>query len=496
MKHYIDTVQTTGGTAIWGATVTVRVQNVVPGAGALATIYSDNGVTTIAGAVVTTNSVGRFDFWAPDGRYDFVVVASGGTPVGGNVTLGDIEIADVLEKFSTDGSWNVLTVEADNIKLDATNADVVLTRSAANKLQLASGDRFIPADDGQLLGESGKGWAITGTTGDFTGLLSAAGGITITGSPTFTDYTNAQHDHQDADDGGTLDAAAITGSVTGSGNIVKATSPTLTTPVLGVATGTSFQGIIGNVTPAAGTFTTLIGTTVDGPVGSVTPNTGAFTTLSASGDISPSANIVFSAASHTISFSNTGVTARNLTINGHSPATVNGGGQVFINGGAAAVVNTSGGALSIVGGAGNGTGNGGGVAIQGGAAGASGAHGSVSIGGAATSAVNIGASGVTTTTNGGLGQGTAFKFASVTTGSIAGGASAAVTLTFSGVFKNAAWMPVCSLLEATTTTSTIRIHHVESITNTTNATVVVRIVNDDGAVAKTGTLYCYGVSGP
>jgi hypothetical protein len=44
---------------------------------------------------------------------------------------------------------------------------------------------------------------------------------------------------------------------TGTGSAVFATSPTLVTPVLGVATGTSFQGIIGNVTPAAGTFTSV-----------------------------------------------------------------------------------------------------------------------------------------------------------------------------------------------------------------------------------------------
>jgi len=50
-------------------------------------------------------------------------------------------------------------------------------------------------------------------------------------------------------------AAALTDE-TGTGSAVFATSPTLVTPVLGVATGTSFQGIIGNVTPAAGAFTT------------------------------------------------------------------------------------------------------------------------------------------------------------------------------------------------------------------------------------------------
>jgi hypothetical protein len=47
---------------------------------------------------------------------------------------------------------------------------------------------------------------------------------------------------------------------TGTGSAVFATSPTLVTPVLGAATGTSFQGIIGNVTPAAGAFTTVTAT--------------------------------------------------------------------------------------------------------------------------------------------------------------------------------------------------------------------------------------------
>ena len=51
--------------------------------------------------------------------------------------------------------------------------------------------------------------------------------------------------------------ALTTTNQTGTGSLVLATSPTLVTPVLGVATGTSFQGIIGNVTPAAGSFTAL-----------------------------------------------------------------------------------------------------------------------------------------------------------------------------------------------------------------------------------------------
>ena len=61
---------------------------------------------------------------------------------------------------------------------------------------------------------------------------------------------------------GSTTGAASLALKAGSGGVVvtgvlTATSPVFTTPTLGVATGTSFQGIIGNVTPAAGTFTTL-----------------------------------------------------------------------------------------------------------------------------------------------------------------------------------------------------------------------------------------------
>ena len=83
-----------------------------------------------------------------------------------------------------------------------------------------------------------------------------------------------------------------------------------------------------------------------------------------------------------------------------------------------------------------------------------------------------------------------FKHQSVSTGSIAGGASAAVTLTWATAFANASYTPICSLVEATTSTSTLRIHHIESFSATQ---VVVRVVNDDGAIAKTGTLYVMGV---
>jgi hypothetical protein len=66
------------------------------------------------------------------------------------------------------------------------------------------------------------------------------------------------------------------GTKTGTGNVVLSTSPTLVTPTLGVATATSLQGIIGNVTPAAGTFTTVTGSN-DASLNGLTVGRGAGT---------------------------------------------------------------------------------------------------------------------------------------------------------------------------------------------------------------------------
>jgi len=79
------------------------------------------------------------------------------------------------------------------------------------------------------------------TNANLTGAITSTGNATLLGSFTSANLASALTDE------------------TGTGVAVFATSPTLVTPNLGVATGTSFQGIIGNVTPAAGTFTTITG---------------------------------------------------------------------------------------------------------------------------------------------------------------------------------------------------------------------------------------------
>lgn len=80
----------------------------------------------------------------------------------------------------------------------------------------------------------------------------------------------------------------------------------------------------------------------------------------------------------------------------------------------------------------------------------------------------------------------AAKHQRVTTGSIGGGGTAAVTITWATPFSNANYTVSAAVVEATATTLTLRVHHVESVTA---AAVVVRIINDDAVNAKTGTLH-------
>jgi hypothetical protein len=97
-----------------------------------------------------------------------------------------------------------------------------------------------------------------------TGYASGAGTVAATDSIlqaiqklNGNDATNANLTGPITSVGNATSIASQTGTGT---TFVMNTSPTLVTPNIGVATGTSFQGIVGDVTPAAGTFTTLTST--------------------------------------------------------------------------------------------------------------------------------------------------------------------------------------------------------------------------------------------
>lgn len=71
MQKYADTVTTRSGKAVAGASITVYNQ----GTTTPATIYSDNGITPITG--LATDSLGKFEFYAADGRYDIEISGTG-----------------------------------------------------------------------------------------------------------------------------------------------------------------------------------------------------------------------------------------------------------------------------------------------------------------------------------------------------------------------------------------------------------------------------------
>jgi hypothetical protein len=88
MQKRINTVASSvTGLPVQGALVQV---NVYPGGGA-ATIYSDNGVTPAANPL-TTDTLGNYQYYAADGRYQEVISGPNIT----TTTISDVLLVDVL----------------------------------------------------------------------------------------------------------------------------------------------------------------------------------------------------------------------------------------------------------------------------------------------------------------------------------------------------------------------------------------------------------------
>jgi hypothetical protein len=114
-------------------------------------------------------------------------------------------------------------------------------------------------------------------------------------APVIADFSNANHDHLDADDGGTLTIAALSNLAagiaawlaapssanliaavtdeTGTGALVFATSPSLVTPTLGVAAATSINKVALTAPATNATLTIPQGVTLTGPAASGTAMT-------------------------------------------------------------------------------------------------------------------------------------------------------------------------------------------------------------------------------
>jgi hypothetical protein len=117
MQKYFNNVTNRHGDAVSGATVTVTTSG-----GALATIYSDDGVTPQANPI-TTNTAGEFSFYAADGAYS-VATSGPGIPtktVSGIQLLGN---ASVLAGWALTQAFRLVSATR-NIDGAATTASIV-----------------------------------------------------------------------------------------------------------------------------------------------------------------------------------------------------------------------------------------------------------------------------------------------------------------------------------------------------------------------------------
>jgi len=85
IKKDVNNPSPAGETPAVGASVTVRLQST----NALATIYSDNGVTTISQPLITDSS-GRYEFYAANDRYKIEYDYNGTT-----TTIEDVSLLDI-----------------------------------------------------------------------------------------------------------------------------------------------------------------------------------------------------------------------------------------------------------------------------------------------------------------------------------------------------------------------------------------------------------------
>lgn len=74
MQHYTDWAADTAGNALSGVSVSVYTA----GTASLATLYTDNGITTGSNPI-TSGADGNYDFYAANGRYDLVLTKTGYT---------------------------------------------------------------------------------------------------------------------------------------------------------------------------------------------------------------------------------------------------------------------------------------------------------------------------------------------------------------------------------------------------------------------------------
>lgn len=122
MKHVYDVVQNSNGMALGGISVTVRVANAIPGTGALASLFSNNGGTPTTNPVVS-DSVGTYSFYVANGRYDLTFSGPGIT----TKTVPDLE-------FDDSTAAGVFTITTANANFAAAISNIYLVTTGASTI--------------------------------------------------------------------------------------------------------------------------------------------------------------------------------------------------------------------------------------------------------------------------------------------------------------------------------------------------------------------------
>lgn len=157
MEGFTDVVLDTDGRPIEGATVTVTDYP----SGTASALYSDDGTTPLNTNVVTTDSLGRYTFFATDGRYTRVISKSGYA----SITLTDLLLLDdplTASTMSVTGNLTVGSLTAGRMVLagtggllqDSTSATYSSNHFTFHTLSVSTGN--LTVSTGKILAADGS----------------------------------------------------------------------------------------------------------------------------------------------------------------------------------------------------------------------------------------------------------------------------------------------------------------------------------------------------
>ncbi len=151
MERYFDVVTDRRGNAISEATVTIKTE-----AGATATIYSDDGVTTTVNPM-TTNADGEYTFFAANGKYTIQIVAAGyGSEVISDRVLYDPADAMAIREITT-ATYTLALADIGQWLDFNTSATATVSTSTAAAYALADSTIIRQKGAGQVVLAAGSG---------------------------------------------------------------------------------------------------------------------------------------------------------------------------------------------------------------------------------------------------------------------------------------------------------------------------------------------------